>query len=102
MRHRDPSEFEVEKLAQRTIGFSGAEIEQVVISGLYDAYDEKRELTSDDMINNIESSIPMSRTMSEKIQALRDWASQKARRASSTTAWDEEKALSEKKTTAKK
>ncbi|KKQ99992.1 MAG: AAA ATPase central domain protein [Candidatus Woesebacteria bacterium GW2011_GWB1_39_12] len=74
LRHRDPSEFEVEKLAQRTIGFSGAEIEQVVISGLYDAYDEKRELTSDDMINNIESSIPMSRTMSEKIQALRDWA----------------------------
>ena len=85
-RHRDPLQFDLEALAQQTEGFSGAEIEQVIISALYDAFEADRELTDRDVLHNIEQTIPLSQMMQEQVTRLRNWARTHARFASSNVA----------------
>ena len=84
-RHRDPMLFDLDHLAQEMQGFSGAEIEQIVISALYDAFEADREIVSQDLVNNIRRTIPLSQTMKERITALRNWARTHARSASIST-----------------
>jgi ATP-dependent 26S proteasome regulatory subunit len=72
-RKRDPANFDLIALAQEADGYSGAEIEQTIISSLYDAFDAGRDVTTDDILANIRASVPLSRTMKEKIDALREW-----------------------------
>jgi len=81
-RGRDPQHFNLLRLAEASEGFSGAEIEQVVIAGLYDAFDAGRDLTEEDLLRNIRQTVPLSRTMREQITALRHWARTHARPAS--------------------
>ena len=81
-RGRKPEDFDLRRLAEEAHGFSGAEIEQVVISGLYDAFDEDRSLTGDDLVRNIKNTVPLSATRKEDIDALREWAKTRARPAS--------------------
>jgi len=81
-RHRDPARFDLAVLAQETEGFSGAEIEQVVISALYDAFELNREIKNQDLVDNIRRTIPLSQTMKERITPLRNWARTHARSAS--------------------
>jgi len=86
-RGRDPARFDLEKLAQESEGFSGAEIEQVVISALYDAFeDNERQLAQTDLQRNIQLTVPLSRVQSERISALRNWAHSHARPASTSSA----------------
>jgi hypothetical protein len=63
-------------------GFSGAEIEQAIISGLYEAFDEGKPLSTDHIIANIRATVPLSRMMEEEIMSLRKWAEKRARPAS--------------------
>lgn len=81
-RDREPSRFDLASLARETDGFSGAEIEQVVISALYDAFETGRDLADKDLLDNIRQTVPLSQTMSEQITALRNWARTHARLAS--------------------
>ncbi len=81
-RGRDPQQFDLDALAQAAAGFSGAEIEQAVIGGLYDAFDADSDLTTEFILNNIHKTVPLSRTMHERIAALRLWARTRARPAS--------------------
>jgi SpoVK/Ycf46/Vps4 family AAA+-type ATPase len=81
-RHRNPKGFDIELLAEKCTGFSGAEIEQAIISGLYDAFEEDRPLTTADILSNFETSVPLSITMEENIQSLRNWALTRSRMAS--------------------
>lgn len=81
-RGRDPAQFDLNLLAAATEEFSGAEIEQVIISALYDAFDAEQELTTDDIYTSITEMIPLSRTMEEEVNALREWARMRARDAS--------------------
>jgi SpoVK/Ycf46/Vps4 family AAA+-type ATPase/intein/homing endonuclease len=81
-RHRDPMRFDLGSLARDSEGFSGAEIEQVIISALYDAFEADQELTDADLRHNIRETIPLSQTMKEQITALRNWARTHARSAS--------------------
>jgi SpoVK/Ycf46/Vps4 family AAA+-type ATPase len=81
-RHRDPERFDLPRLAQETEGFSGAEIEQAVIAGLYDAFEAGRDLGEEDLLRNVAQSIPLSQTMREQVTALRNWARSHARPAS--------------------
>ena len=61
---------------------SGAELEQVVVDGLYRAFRSKRDLTGDDLGVAIKSTVPLYRTYEDEIKALREWASSRARKAS--------------------
>lgn len=81
-RGRDPLEFDLNKLALAAEGFSGAEIEQVIIDALYDAFEDSRDLTNEDLLRNMNQTIPLSQTMESKITALRQWARNHARPAS--------------------
>ncbi len=82
-RHRDPERFDLARLARETEGFSGAEIEQAVIAGLYDAFEAGRDLEEDDLLRDVAQSVPLSQTMREQVTALRNWARTHARPASS-------------------
>jgi SpoVK/Ycf46/Vps4 family AAA+-type ATPase len=73
-RQRDAARFDLELLAQAGEGYSGAEIEQAVISGLYLAYDAKKELTTEHILTALKASPPLSVTMREKVHELRQWA----------------------------
>ena len=81
-RGRAPRRFDVETLARRSEGHSGAEIEQAVISGLYDAFEAGRDLSTEDILRALEETVPLSRTMEARITALRRWARTHARPAS--------------------
>ena len=67
-----------EKLADLTEGFVGAEIEQIVISALYEAFFQKRPLEFTDLENTIKNIVPLSVTQKEQILALRQWANIRA------------------------
>ena len=82
-RGRDPLDFELNDLAKMSEGFSGAEIEQLIIDGLYDAFENDQDLNSNDLFRNLKNTIPLSQTMESKISALRQWARTHARPASS-------------------
>jgi hypothetical protein len=65
---------EMEALATRCEGFSGAEIEQAVVSALYTAHSDKQPCTARLIAVEIESTRPLSVVLGEKIAELRDWA----------------------------
>ncbi|MEM7028527.1 MAG: AAA family ATPase [Chloroflexota bacterium] len=81
-RGRDPLQFELNKLAVATQGYSGAEIEQTIIAALYDAFEEDRDLSTQDLLTNIKETIPLSITMEAEISQLRRWGKTHARPAS--------------------
>jgi AAA+ superfamily predicted ATPase len=73
-RKRSPENFSLDRLTEAAEGFSGAEIEQVVIAGLYSAFAEGRELTDEHLLDEIRATHPLSILMKERIAALRAWA----------------------------
>ncbi|UCG48615.1 MAG: AAA family ATPase [Phycisphaerales bacterium] len=76
-RKRDPAKFDLAALAEASDGYSGAEIEQAVISALHKAYSEKATLTTKAIIAALEASPPLSVTMAESVERLRAWAEQR-------------------------
>lgn len=87
-RQRKVEEFDLELLAEVTPGFSGAEIEAVVVEALYDAFDETSELNTESLIAAAAHTVPLAVTMRERIEELRDWANTRARMASSEAGED--------------
>ena len=85
-RRKEISRFDLDQLAKVSDGFSGAEIEQAIIAAMYEAFAQEREFTQLDIIAAIKSTLPLSRTMTEQVTALRDWARQRARPASASIA----------------
>lgn len=85
-RRRDINRFDIEQLATICDGFSGAEIEQALIAAMYEAFAQDREFTQLDIIAAIKATLPLSRTMTEQVTALRDWARQRARPAAASVA----------------
>jgi len=73
--------FRVEELAQFTAGWTGAEIEQCVVSAITKARLADRELTEQDLISVAVRTVPLSRTMKEQINHIRGWAFERAVRA---------------------
>jgi SpoVK/Ycf46/Vps4 family AAA+-type ATPase len=78
-RKRDPKKFKVSELASITDGFSGAEIEQLVVGALNAAFFQDREVTFKDIKFEADNQVPLSRMMSEDIAELREWARLRAR-----------------------
>ena len=79
LRNRDQAldSFDIGKLAVATEGFSGAEIEQMVVSALYAAHAQKSTLSTAHLLQEIERTRPLSVVMQEKIEALRLWAAER-------------------------
>jgi len=85
-RRREIARFDLDQLANVCDGYSGAEIEQALIAAMYDAFAQDREFTQLDIIAAIKSTLPLSKTMTEQVTALRDWARQRARPAAASVA----------------
>lgn len=83
-RKRNPAEFDIDRISEASDGFSGSEIEQSIISALYDAFEKKTEIDTKMILNAIEDTYPLSVTMKEAIEKRRRWAKGRARMASST------------------
>lgn len=66
------------ELAEKTEGFVGAEIEQIVVSSLFEAFYNNRPLELSDLTNTINNVVPLSVTQKEQILALRQWANIRA------------------------
>lgn len=81
-RGRDPGAFDLPALVSASQGFSGAEIEEAIISALYDAFYEKSDLTTEQVLDAVSQTVPLSKTMDEQINRLRSWAEGRARNAS--------------------
>jgi len=77
----DPEEFDLEHMAKIVDGWTAAEIEQMVRAARIDAFTDGREFTYDDIIHNIYRIVPLSKTMSEQLNALRIWSHNRATRA---------------------
>lgn len=77
-RNLNPDDFNFSELVDATDGFSGAEIEQVVVSGLYTALSKDKPLDVTILLEEIKTTYPLSVTMAEKLQNLRNWAEGRA------------------------
>ena len=77
-RKQDPAGFDLAKLASAAEGFTGAEIEQAVASSLYSAFSQKAPLSTEVILKEIQSTYPLSVTMKEKFESLREWAQERA------------------------
>jgi hypothetical protein len=83
-RHRrDPAKYSIPALAKGTEGYTGAEIEQIVVDGLYDGFARSTEPTTVSLAKIAADSVPLSRLMAEPVKALRQWAQGRARCATS-------------------
>lgn len=74
----------IKKLVEMTEGFVGAEIEQVIISAVFDAFSEDRILQEVDLYRAIKNTVPLSITQQEQIESIREWANVRAVAATAT------------------
>lgn len=81
-RGRVAAQFPLAEFSSASVDFSGAEIEQVIISAMYDAFADGVELTADHVLQAIAETLPLAVTMAEDISRLRDWAKRRTRPAS--------------------
>jgi hypothetical protein len=73
-RKQEPSRFDLGRLVAQSEGFSGAEIEQAVIAGLYRSLHEKRSLDTELLARELRSTVPLSVSRREDIDRLRGMA----------------------------
>jgi len=83
-RRRPQHQLPFEVVVDRTAGFSGAELEQVVIEAMHQAFSEGREFAEADLISAAAQLVPLSRTAREQLEALQQWASSGRARPAST------------------
>ena len=76
-RELNPGFMDLDELAQQTDGFSGSEIEQVIVSALYAAYAQHTTAGTAHLLQEISRTKPLSVLMGEKIAALRHWAAER-------------------------
>jgi SpoVK/Ycf46/Vps4 family AAA+-type ATPase len=73
-RRRDKAAYDMPQLVAAAEGFSGAEIEQAVVSGLYAALAEKADCSTAHIVAAIRATQPISVVMREQVEQLRAWA----------------------------
>jgi len=78
----DPKELQLHRLKKITQGWSGAEIEQCVVSALTQVHLQKKEISFEDLHEAARDVIPLSKTMREQVDHIRSWAYDRAVRAS--------------------
>ena len=82
-KNRNPENFDLPALARATAGYTGSEVEQVVIAGMFRAFSRDKDIDTDVLLEAAKEMPPLSSTMQEQITAMRDWGKKRARMASS-------------------
>ena len=83
-RGRDPAEFDLRAIVESTPDFNGAELEEVVVEGLFLAFGEQgdeHKLETRHLVAAARSIVPLSRSRARDIDTLRSWAASNARPA---------------------
>lgn len=83
-KRRPSSSFDLKKLAEKSKGFSGAELEEAVKEAMFQAYDEEHDLETQHIVDALEKTYPLAKTMSEVIDKMREWAKSRAVMASNS------------------
>ena len=73
-RQLDPGQFGIAALVAASDGFSGAEIEQAVVSALYTAHARSEPPAKEHVVEELGRTKPLSVVMAERISSLRRWA----------------------------
>ncbi len=84
-RGRDPDDFQLYTVAELTEKYSGAELEQLVISAMFYAFSRGRQLETQDLLRQARESVPLAVTMDEQIKALKEWSRYRTRPAAYDT-----------------
>jgi SpoVK/Ycf46/Vps4 family AAA+-type ATPase len=79
---QDAAQFDLEKLASAAQGYSGAEIGAALQTAMYDCFSNKKPVTMESILQALKSSVPLSISRAEDVQALRVWARTRATPAS--------------------
>jgi SpoVK/Ycf46/Vps4 family AAA+-type ATPase len=79
---REPKDYDLTIVVEETERFSGAELEEVVISALFHSFAENRKVNTIDLLESAREIVPLAVTMDDHLKNLRDWARPRARRAS--------------------
>lgn len=85
-RKRNPDGFALGDLARISEGFTGAEIEAVVVEAMFIAFDRNQDLSNENITEAVSGTVPLSKTMASQVDAIRTWAKGRARRASDVKA----------------
>jgi len=73
-RKRFPKDFDLERLARKSEGYVGAEIEQAIVDAMYVGYnDQRREFTTEDISAALKRQVPLSVSQREVVGILRNW-----------------------------
>ena len=83
-KNQDPNKFALESISKKSEGFNGAEIEECIKEAMFVAYVQNPStpiLQTKHIVDAIEATVPLSKTMHEQITNLRDWASTRAKSA---------------------
>jgi ATP-dependent 26S proteasome regulatory subunit len=77
-RKKNVAEFDLERIAQKASGYSGAEIDAAVQTAMYASFSFKQPMTTQSLLDALAQTVPLSATRAEDIQALRIWAKTRA------------------------
>jgi SpoVK/Ycf46/Vps4 family AAA+-type ATPase len=78
---RQPEAFRLDEVVAVTDGFSGAELEHLLLEAMFAAFGLGREITTEDLVVAAQSTVPLSITYAEDLRKLREWAGKRARNA---------------------
>ncbi len=76
-RKLNATDFDINKMGELSSDFSGAEIEQAIISASYRASSNKEQITTQHITEQLESTKPLSVLKHEEIKSLRLWAKER-------------------------
>jgi AAA+ superfamily predicted ATPase len=76
-RKQDPLLIDLPRVVAATTGFSGAEIEESIVSAMYAVFSAGTSLTTETLLAEVAATRPLSTTMPERLDALRRWATQR-------------------------
>ncbi|NIP39493.1 MAG: AAA family ATPase [Candidatus Dadabacteria bacterium] len=76
-RGKDSDKFDMNSIVEATTGFSGSEIEQVIVSALYTSFSNDLEVSTSLLLDEIRVTKPLTVTMGDRINYLREWAKER-------------------------
>ena len=77
-REQDIQAFDIDALSEATDGFSGAELEQLVVSAMYQSHAQSTSMDTTMLLELAATTRPLSVLMAEHVQGLRSWAAERA------------------------